>query len=68
MFKELGFPAITDEEVEAATYAHGTKEVIKRNVVEDLKAAEEMMKRGITGVDIVKALAKNGFTDVAENV
>ncbi|MDO7787830.1 propanediol/glycerol family dehydratase large subunit [Desulforamulus aquiferis] len=68
VFKELGFPAITDEEVEAATYAHGTKEVIKRNVVEDLKAAEEMMKRGITGVDIVKALAKNGFTDVAENV
>jgi propanediol dehydratase large subunit len=40
----------------------------KRNVVEDLKAAEDMMKRGITGVDIVKALAKHGFTDVAENV
>lgn len=68
VFKELGFPVITDEEVEAATYAHGTKEVLKRNVVEDIKAAEDMMKRGITGVDIVKALAKNGFTDVAENV
>ncbi len=68
VFKEFGFPAITDEEVEAATYAHGTKDIIKRNVVEDLKAAEEMMKRGITGVDIVRALAKNGFVDVAENV
>lgn len=68
VFKELGFPAITDEEVEAATYAHGTKEVIKRNVVEDLKAAEEMMNRGITGVDIVRALAKNGFADVAESM
>ncbi|WP_371379853.1 propanediol/glycerol family dehydratase large subunit [Sporomusa aerivorans] len=67
VFKEFGFPAITDEEVEAATYAHGTKDIIKRNVVEDLKAAEEMMKRGITGVDIVRALAKNGFVDVAEN-
>jgi propanediol dehydratase large subunit len=67
VFKEFGFPAITDEEVEAATYAHGTKDIIKRNVVEDLKAAEDMMKRGITGVDIVKALAKNGFVDVAEN-
>lgn len=68
VFKEFGFPAITDEEVEAATYAHGTKDIIKRNVVEDIKAAEEMMKRGITGVDIVRALAKNGFADVAENV
>jgi propanediol dehydratase large subunit len=68
VFRELGFPAITDEEVEAATYAHGTKDMPARNVVEDLKAAESMMKRGITGVDIVKALAKNGFTDIAENV
>ena len=68
VFKEFGFPAITDEEVEAATYAHGTKDIIKRNVVEDIKYAEDMMKRGITGVDIVKALAKNGFVDVAENV
>jgi propanediol dehydratase large subunit len=68
VFKEFGFPAITDEEVEAATYAHGTKDIIKRNVVEDLKGAEDMMKRGITGVDIVKALAKNGFVDVAESV
>lgn len=68
VFKELGFPTITDEEVEAATYAHGSKDMPKRNVVEDLKAAEEMMKRGITGVDIVKALAKNGFKDVAENI
>lgn len=68
VFREFGFPAITDEEVEAATYAHGTKDMAPRNVVEDLKAAESMMKRGITGVDIVKALAKNGFADIAENV
>lgn len=67
VFKEFGFPVITDEEVEAATYAHGTKEIVKRNVVEDIKAAQEMMKRGLTGVDIVRALAKNGFVDVAEN-
>ncbi|MGB9860422.1 MAG: propanediol/glycerol family dehydratase large subunit, partial [Moorellaceae bacterium] len=35
---------------------------------QDLKAATEMMARGITGLDVVKALAKHGFTDVAENV
>ncbi len=65
VFKELGFPTITDEEVEAATYAHGSKDVPARNVVEDLKAAQELMSRGITGIDIVKALAKNGFNDLA---
>lgn len=68
VFKELGFPAITDAEVEAATYAHGSKDVPARNVVEDLKAAQDMMNRGITGLDVVKALAKNGFNDLAGNV
>jgi propanediol dehydratase large subunit len=68
VFKELGLPPITDEEVEAVTYAHGSKEVPDRNVREDLKAAEEMMQRGITGVEVVKALARTGFTDVAENL
>lgn len=68
VFKELGFPAITDAEVEAATYAHGSKDVPARNVVEDLKAAQDMMNRGITGLDVVKALAKNGFSDLASNV
>lgn len=68
VFRELGLPEITDAEVEAATYAHGSKDVIKRNVVDDLKAAEEMMKRSITGVDVVKALSRAGFDDVATAV
>lgn len=68
VFMELGFPSITNEEVEAATYAHGSKDMPQRNVVEDLKAAEEMLKKRITGLDIVKALSKNGFEDVANNV
>ncbi len=68
VFRELGFPPITNEEVEAATYAHGSKDMPARNVVEDLKAAEEMLKKRITGIDIVKALSKSGFSDVANNV
>lgn len=68
VFMELGFPAITDEEVEAATYAHGSKDMPARNVVEDLKAAEEMLKKRITGLDIVKALSRSGFDDIANNV
>lgn len=65
VFKDLGFPAITDAEVEAATYAHGSKDMPDRDVVADLKATGEMMERGVNGIDIVKALAKGGFNDIA---
>ena len=68
LFKELGLTEITDEEVEAATYAHGSKDMPDRIVVEVLKAAEDMMARGTTGIDIIKALYKAGFEDVADSV
>ncbi|EKN64484.1 propanediol dehydratase, large subunit [Schinkia azotoformans MEV2011] len=68
VFEGLGLPTITDEEVEAATYAHGSKDMPDRNIVEDLRAVDSMMKRGVTGLDVVKALSKGGFEDVAENV
>jgi len=67
-FHEMGLPGITDEEVKAATYAHGSKDMPERNKVEDMKAIEQMMQRGTTGVDIVKALYRAGFEDVAGNV
>jgi len=68
VFDELRLPSITDEEVECATYAHGTKEMPDRNVPEDLRAIDEFMKRGTTGLDVVNALAKHGFKDVAQSV
>ena len=68
LFKELNLPEITDEEVYSATYAHGSKDMPPRDVVQDLKGAEEILKKGITGLDLVKGLSKSGFNDVAENV
>lgn len=68
LFEEMGLPRITDEEVEAATYAHGTKDMPPRDKVQDTKAAQDLLERGVTGLDFVKALAKRGFTDVAANV
>ena len=68
IFEELGLPKITDEEVEAATYAHGSKDMPDRNLVEDMKAAQEVLTRGLTGVDLVKALANGGFRDVADDL
>ena len=68
VFAELGLPAITDEEVEEATYAHGSKDMPARDKVQDTKAAQDIVKRGITGVDVLKALAKTGYPEVAEAI
>ncbi|EAW7009386.1 propanediol/glycerol family dehydratase large subunit [Listeria monocytogenes] len=68
VFDKLGLPEVTDAEIEAATYARGSKDMPERNMVEDIKAAAEMMDRGVTGLDVVKALSAGGFDDVAESV
>lgn len=68
VFRHLGLSPISDEQVEAVTYAHGSKDTFSRDVTADLMAAEDVLKRGITGVDVVKALAETGFQDVAASV
>ena len=68
VYDALGFPPITDAEVEAATYANGSKDVPDRNVTEDLRAAERLLNEGINGIDIAKILAQRGFRDVAEAI
>jgi propanediol dehydratase large subunit len=68
VYDALGFPPITDAEVEAATYANGSKDLPDRNVTEDLRAAERLLNEGINGIDIVKILAQRGFRDIAEAI
>lgn len=68
VFRNLGLSPVSDEQVEAVTYAHGSKDTPPRDVTADLAAAEDVLKRGITGIDVVKALAETGFKDVAESV
>ncbi|MCE0765210.1 propanediol/glycerol family dehydratase large subunit [Pseudonocardia kujensis] len=68
VFAELDLPRITDEEVEAAVYANGSGDYPERDVLEDLKGAQSVMDRGVTGLDLVKALERSGFHDVAENL
>ena len=64
VFTQLGLSPVTDAQVEAVTYAHGSKDTLDRDVTADLMAAEDVLKRGITGIDVVKALAETGFVDV----
>ncbi|MGK2866493.1 MAG: propanediol/glycerol family dehydratase large subunit [Mycobacterium sp.] len=68
VFRYLELPAISDNEIEAAVYAHGSRELIPRDVLEDLKGAQQVMDRNVTGLDLVKALESTGFSDVAENL
>ncbi len=68
VYEEFGLPRITDEEVEAATYAYNSQDMPARDKAQDTKAAQDLLKRGITGIDVVKALAKRGFPEIAEAV
>ncbi|MBP5293031.1 MAG: propanediol/glycerol family dehydratase large subunit [Clostridia bacterium] len=68
VFKYLGLTEITDEQVEKVVYAHGSHDTLNRDVPADLMAAEEMMKRGVTGIDVVRALAESGFEELAGRI
>ena len=68
VFRNLNLAPVSDEQVEAVTYAHGSKDTLPRDVTADLAAAEDVLKRGITGVDVVRALAETGFEDIAASV
>ena len=68
VFRFLDLPPISDAEIDAAVYANGSRELIPRDVLEDLKGAQQVMDRNITGLDLVKALEATGFTDMAENL
>lgn len=68
VFRYLDLAPITDDEIDAAVYAHGSNELIPRDVLEDFKSAQQVMDRGVTGLDIVKALESTGFSGIADHV
>jgi propanediol dehydratase large subunit len=68
VFAHLDLPPITDDEIEAGTYAHGSKELPFRDVLEDLQGAKAVMDREVTGLDLISALEQGGHRDVAENL
>jgi propanediol dehydratase large subunit len=68
IFENLGLPEISDEEIEAATYAYSSYDMPPRNIVEDIKAAEKFMESGGSGINVVKALYDSGHHEEAENL
>lgn len=68
LFKELRFPPITDEEVEAVPFVYGSQDMPERNRVEDLMASERIIKENITGVEVARILHQQGFKEIAERI
>jgi propanediol dehydratase large subunit len=68
VFAELNLPPISDESVEAATHAHGSYDLPPVSGAEKARASELILERGITGIDVVRALAKRGYPEIAERV
>jgi hypothetical protein len=68
VFAELGLPEVTDAEVEAATVAHGSPDMPDRDRAADVEAADELLARGVSALDVALALDRRGHEDVAEAV
>lgn len=68
VFRYLSLAEITDEQVEAVVYAHGSKDTLERDRAADMAGADSLMRRGLTGLDIVKALSACGYRQTADRV
>jgi propanediol dehydratase large subunit len=68
VFEALGFPSITDAEVEAATYAYSSKDLPDRDRAADVAAADRVLEERISAADVARALDERGFSDVAEAI
>ena len=68
VFDELGFPPVTDEEVEAATIGHSSHDMPDRDRGEDVLAADRVLADRITAADVALALDRRGFSEIAERV
>ncbi len=68
VFAGLGFPPVTDAEVEAATYGYASRDLPDRDRAADVVAADRVLADCISALDVVRELDAAGFTDVAESV
>jgi propanediol dehydratase large subunit len=68
VFAELGLPAVGDDEVAVATVGYDSREMPDRDRAADVEAADELLTRGVSGLDVALGLDRRGFGDVAEAV
>ena len=68
VFEELRLPAISEDEVAAATVGYDSGDMPDRDRAADVEAADELLARGVCGLDVARALDRRGFGDVAQAV
>ena len=68
VFAELGFPAITDEEVALATTGYDSRDLPDRDRAADVLAGDRVLDERISGLDVALALDRAGYTEAAEAV
>ncbi len=68
VFAELGLPPVTDDEVAAATTGYDSTEMPDRDRAADVEAADDLLARGVSGLDVARALVERGFGEAAEAV
>ena len=68
VFDELGLPPVTDAEVAAATTGYHSGDMPDRDRAADVEAADELLARGVSGLDVALALERRGFGEVAQAV
>ncbi len=68
VFDELGLPPIGDAEVEAAASGYDSNDMPDRDRAADVEAADELLARGVSGLDVGLALDRRGFGDVARAI
>ena len=68
VFAGLGFPAVTDDEVEAATYGSTSRDLPDRDRGADVGRRRPAARGRHGGLDVARALDARGFADVAEAI
>ena len=68
VFRELGFPEITDQEVADAVTSYDSRDMPDRDRATDVEAADLVFAEEISGVDVARALDQAGFQAIGEAV
>src|SRR4051812_19278234 len=68
VFEELGFPAISDDEVRLAATCLDSRDLPDRDRSADVLAGDRVLVEEIGGLEVARALDRRGFAEVAEAV
>ena len=68
VLEELDLMRFDDAELERVVSAHGSLDVAEHQTDDTAKAGDAIIERGLTAIDVVRALAARGFDVEAERV